>query len=105
MTALGVVGTEAGFVIAADGRMTLDNETKRTETPEAVLAMESEEAQKIFPITDTEKALAYAVAGFVNIDDFNVFETLKRKMTSLSVVNSTHARNTWTRSRGEWRMS
>jgi hypothetical protein len=88
MTAIGVVGTEVGYVIAADGRFTLDDETRRAATPAAISKNEGEEAQKIFPIIDKEKALAYAVAGFITIgDDFNVLEVLKRKMVSLSNRN------------------
>jgi len=87
MTAIGVVQTEAGFVIVADGRMIIDDETRRATTPAAILEKESEEAQKIFPIIDKEKALAYASAGSVTIGDFNVVEVLKRKMASLSNRN------------------
>lgn len=87
MTAIGVVGIESGFVIAADGRMTLDDEARRATTPAATLELESEEAQKIFVIADKEKTLAYATAGFVKIDDFSVLDALKRKMATLANRN------------------
>ena len=87
MTAIGVAGTEVGYVIAADGRFTLDDETRRDARSEAISKNEGEEAQKIFPIID-RKALAYAVAGFITIgDDFNVLEVLKKKMDTLSKRN------------------
>ena len=84
MTTLGIVGTSEGFVIAADGRMTIDDETKRTTSTAAVLAMESEEAQKIFEIVDQEKTLGYAMAGFVTLDNFLLLEEIKRKLQWLS---------------------
>lgn len=64
VTAIGIVGTDHGFIMAADGRMSLDDESKRTASPE-MLALETDERQKIFQISDADKNLAYAVTGIV----------------------------------------
>jgi hypothetical protein len=82
MTAIGLVGLPEGFVIGADGRMTLDDETKNVTASAA--GLESEAAQKIFEITDAEKTLAYATAGFMTLDDFFLLDEIKRKINWLS---------------------
>jgi hypothetical protein len=83
MTAIGVVGTEEGFAIGADGRSTLDDESKRA-TSADVLAMESEEKQKIFSVVDDGKILAYAVTGFVTLGKFVLMDEIHKKMAWLS---------------------
>jgi hypothetical protein len=82
MTAIGLVGLPEGFVIGADGRATLDDETKKVTASGA--GLESEDAQKIFEITDTEKTLAYATAGFITLDDFLLLDEIKKKINWLS---------------------
>jgi hypothetical protein len=78
MTAIGLVGLNDGFVLGADGRKTGDKEAQQL----AGAASEriSEDAQKIFPLTDIDRVLAYAVSGFVTLDDFVVLDEVKRKM-------------------------
>jgi hypothetical protein len=85
MTAIGVVGRSDGFVIGADGRMTLEDEEKRASTPPEILQEETEKAQKIFQVVDRNKTLAYGVTGFVTIDEFNLLREIRRKMDWLSI--------------------
>ena len=75
-------GLAQAFVIGADGRMSRDDETKPIAAGTSM--RETEEAQKIFPIIDSGKALAYAISGFVSLDDFNVLEDVKTKTIWLS---------------------
>ena len=74
MTAIGVVGTDFGFIVAADGRVRLDDESRSHAAPE-MLTQESDEQQKNFPITDAEKNLAYAITG--STGDPRGFDLLK----------------------------
>jgi hypothetical protein len=70
MTALSMMYTGNGFLIAADGRCRSDN-------PESVVekTRETDQAQKIFPVeTDTLK-MAYALVGFASNEDGS-FETV-----------------------------
>src|SRR5881396_1161559 len=60
-TAIFVVYTKHGFVIGADGRK-LGGEIERTKVI-------SDTAQKIFPIENPGRSLAYAMCGTVGIDD------------------------------------
>lgn len=82
MTAIGVFGTQSGFVIAADGRMRLDDATRATAGP-SLLSMESDETQKIFPIEGTDRALAFTMTGNIASDDlqFRMWEKA-RQITS-----------------------
>lgn len=84
MTAIAIAGTSEGFVIAADGRMMLENEAQRLKAPAATLAMENEAAQKIFPIRSLHAEQAYAITGFVQQGNFAVMEEIKRKMAWLA---------------------
>jgi hypothetical protein len=81
MTAIGVVGLDDGFVIGADGRMTGDEEAQKLKGSASERI--SEAAQKIFDLTDADTALAYAMSGFVTLDDFVVLDDVKRKMNWL----------------------
>jgi len=64
MTAIAMVQTEDGFVLAADGRVRLDDDSRLTASPE-MLAQETDQQQKIFPIVRAGEAFAYAVTGNV----------------------------------------
>jgi DNA-binding cell septation regulator SpoVG len=76
MTAIAIVSTEKGFVLAADGRRTLDESFRSRATP-AQLARESELVQKIFSAThDDDIVLAYALTGTVANDD-NLIDLVK----------------------------
>lgn len=83
MTAIGIVGTKAGFVIGADGRMRATDES-RTMADQVSLASETDEARKIFEIIDRDRVLAYAVTGFVKLGAFLVWEEMRRKIAFLS---------------------
>jgi hypothetical protein len=83
MTAIGAVGTSEGFVIAADGRKRLDAESRATATPDD-LALESDEAQKIFPITGGGKLLAYGASGLIHLGAVDVLAEIRNKIDLLS---------------------
>lgn len=81
MTAIGLVGLSDGFVIGADGRMTGDKAAQQLHA--SANERITEEAQKLFQLTDSDKTLVYAVSGFVTVDDFVVLDDVKRKMSWL----------------------
>ena len=84
MTAIGAVGIPPfGFVIAADGRKRLDDESRAKATADD-LKHETDEAQKIFEIIGGDKVLAYGVSGFVKLSKFDVMAEIKRKVDLLS---------------------
>jgi len=71
MTAISFGLTRDGFVIAADGRTRLDDETRASASKE-LLAKETEFAQKIFSVERTDAHLAFAMAGALVSNDFQV---------------------------------
>ena len=87
MTAIGIVGTPAGFIVAADGRMRLDDNNRESATPE-MLSIESDYRQKLFQISDPQKNLAYVVTG--SVFDPCGFDLLK--IISTQVTHLTHRR-------------
>ena len=68
MTAIGVNGTNDGFIIVADGRRSVDDASKAA-TPDKAKAREGRDARKIFPLRGPDKNIAYALAGYVVSDD------------------------------------
>jgi hypothetical protein len=82
MTAIGVVGLPDGLVIGADGRMTRDDDSKPV--ADDASGFQGEAAQKIFQIVESDKALAWAISGFITLDDFRLLEEVKRKTSWLS---------------------
>jgi hypothetical protein len=83
MTAIGAVGIlPFGFVIAADGRKRLAPESKAKATDDD-LKHETDEAQKIFEITDNQRTLAYGISGFVKLARIDVVAEIKSKIDLL----------------------
>lgn len=70
MTTIGAAGTEHGFILGADGRMRLDDES-RAKAASNVLARETDYAQKIFLIEGRGHTVALAMAGSVANNDLN----------------------------------
>ena len=64
MSAIAVIYTRDGFVLAADGRRSLDDDA--TESAQFLL---SDMVQKIFPVEDRDRTLAYAITGLAGSDD------------------------------------
>src|SRR5690242_5166141 len=62
MTAIASVYTPLGFIIAADGRCRSDDELSGRE-------YETDNAQKIFPIENEDRVLAYSLIGFGGTND------------------------------------
>jgi hypothetical protein len=85
MTAIGIAKVQSGFVVASDGLMRIDAET-RARVSQAELASETENAQKIFEISNRDKALACAVFGTIGNDDlsFNLVEEAKKQAAFLA---------------------
>jgi len=83
MTAIGLVGSPIGFVMGADGRMRITDES-RGGADQASLDSETDAAQKIFEIRDQDKTLAYAVSGFVKLDGFHLLDEIQKKIEWLS---------------------
>jgi hypothetical protein len=86
MTGIGAVAAEWGFLIAADGRMTQDDPSKAVTPPK-------DNARKIFSITDTDRTIAYALAGSIANDDFTFdvrdeFKEQAAKLSSASFMSS-----------------
>src|SRR5438270_10015775 len=78
MTAIGVVGLPDGFVIAADGRATLADESRATATDQE-RARESYSFTKIFHIHERDKNLAYAMAGTIKMGAMEVLEEIDKQ--------------------------
>lgn len=74
MTAIGIVGIAAGFILGADGRKRLDDDSRQKATAEEI-AQECDDAQKIFEITGEDISLAYALTG--SIADSAGFDLLR----------------------------
>lgn len=70
MTAIGIVTAKWGVLMAADGRMILDNAARATSSP-ASLAKETEHAKKIFLVVNPGRTLMYALAGSIANDNFS----------------------------------
>jgi hypothetical protein len=85
VTAIAVAQLPIGFVIAADGLMRVDAET-RARASAAELAREASNAQKIFEISDKYKSMAYAIMGIVGNDDFSfsLVDEAKRQVRLLA---------------------
>ena len=83
MTAIGVVGLPDGFVIAADGRATLADESRATATDQE-RARESYSFTKIFHIHERDKNLAYAMAGTIKMGAMEVLEEIDKQIKRLS---------------------
>lgn len=64
MTAIGIVGTANGFIIGADGRKCLDDESRAKATAHD-LSQETDCAQKIFELKNEDMNLAYTITGSV----------------------------------------
>jgi hypothetical protein len=79
MTAIASLYVPAGFVMAADGRCKSDNPAVSTE-------FETEEAQKLFPIQDENRAFVYSLIGFAGTNDgkFKVVDEMRRVAMTLS---------------------
>jgi hypothetical protein len=88
MSAIGIVAIPAGFIIAADGRMRLDDDS-RAKADEHALAQESETAQKIFPIKTAGGMLAFTITGTVASDDlrFRLWEETQKCAEQLEGKN------------------
>lgn len=68
MTAIGISGTNEGFIIGADGRKRMDD-ISRAALPDRIAELESMDTQKIFPLLGSDKSIAYALAGnVINVD-------------------------------------
>lgn len=63
MTAIAIVGTSTGFILAADGRLAPVSEGAPPD--EGMLALIGDHQQKIFEISDSQKTMAYAIVGCV----------------------------------------
>jgi hypothetical protein len=84
MTAIAIIDTGNGFLIAADGRVRLDDESKRTASAEEI-AQENDEQQKIFPMASPHESLVYAFRG--TIRDYRGYDLLtitQRQMNAIS---------------------
>jgi hypothetical protein len=79
MTAIVLIYTHEGFVLGSDGRVRLVVDPPR---------IISEDAQKIFPINDGDKRLAYALAGIGGNDEagFSVVEECRRQVAALALL-------------------
>ena len=85
MTAIAIVDTGNGFLIAADGRVRLDDESRRTASVD-VLAQEGDEQQKIFPMEWPYETLAYAFRG--TIRDQRGYDLLKITESQMSGIST-----------------
>lgn len=84
MTAIGIVGTASGFIIGADGRVRLDEQTRAAASPE-LLEKETDDAQKIFEIKDKDRTLAYAITGSVGDPaGFDFVKTMRDNIAALT---------------------
>lgn len=88
MTAIGIFGIRQGFLIGADGRVTLDDESRATAS-QTLLVKETSTAQKIFPIDTPDMMGAYALAGTIGNDELSLdlVDEAKREALHLSQRN------------------
>lgn len=70
MTAIAIAQLPIGFVIAADGRMQMDAES-RARASDRDRERETDDAQKIFEISDSDRTLGYVIKGTIANDDFS----------------------------------
>jgi len=81
MTAIAIVGVSAGFIVAADGRMSPVDEA----APQETLSLVSDNKQKIFEISDPQKNLAYAVVGWViDPSGFDLLAVIRSQVNGIS---------------------
>jgi hypothetical protein len=85
MTAIAIVDTGNGFLIAADGRVRLDDESRRTASAE-MLAQENDEQQKIFQMGTPYESMAYAFRG--SIRDWRGYDLLKITEAQMKAVST-----------------
>ena len=85
MTAIAIVETGNGFLIAADGRVRLDDESRRTASAE-MLAQENDEQQKIFQMGTPYESMAYAFRG--SIRDWRGYDLLKITEAQMKAVST-----------------
>jgi hypothetical protein len=84
MTAIAIAYAEEGFVLAADGRIRLGDES-RPNASALALTMETDDKQKIFPITFPHQSLAYAVTGTIcDSLGFDLPQTVKMQVEAIS---------------------
>lgn len=83
MTAIVAVRTASGFIIAADGRMRLTEDSQRTANA-AARAKECDSRQKIFRISDSAKNLAFAITGSVGDSNFDLPEVVALQAKQLA---------------------
>lgn len=78
MSAVAVLYTSKGFVMAADGRSSSDDDAKQF--------LITDEAQKIFPISGKEYTLALTITGLSASDDgsFNTYKEAMKHAADLS---------------------
>ena len=94
MTAIAIAQLPIGFVIAADGRMQMDAES-RARASDKDRERETDDAQKIFEISDRDRTLGYAIKGTIANDDFSFdfVEEAKRQANFLRVVSLIRSSN------------
>jgi len=85
MTAIVIVHSAAGFFIAADGKLTMDDKSRHKASLQN-LAMETEEQQKIFQVASPRGTLAYAVRGTVR--DPLGFDLMKITETQIKAISA-----------------
>ncbi|MBI2815406.1 MAG: hypothetical protein HYX72_00555 [Acidobacteria bacterium] len=85
MSAIGIIGTSAGFAIASDGRMRFNEET-RLKADKSMLTLETDEAQKIFQIERTDGTIAFTITGVAASNDlkFRLWDETKKHAVLLS---------------------
>jgi hypothetical protein len=84
MTAIAIVSTADRFIIAADGRVRLDDEARLKASAEE-LDRETDTQQKIFPVALPGQSLAYAVTG--SVYDPRGFDLLAITETQIRVLS------------------
>ena len=85
VTAIAAVMAPWGVLMAADGRMTLDDATKATAS-EDLLLKETEHAQKILPIIEPARTVMWGLIGSIGNEDFSLDlrDEIKRHALALS---------------------
>jgi hypothetical protein len=84
MTAIAIVGSQRGFIIAADGRKRLFDED-RASADTAELEKETDQTRKIFDVAGDNWKFAYAIRGFCEDTlGFDLIETIKRETRVIS---------------------
>lgn len=86
MTAIAIVHTAHGFVIAADGRLRFDDESRLQISTQARAIMETETQQKIFQLLAPYEKLTYALRG--TIRDPRGYDLLKITESQMKAVST-----------------